>query len=151
MTIRMKVLPAGAAAVLLMIGASGAAMASGTASASGVAASQTSSAASATGTSSTATVPSPATAAQASKKSSPQPEAAKPPPPPPPFTGVEYAAQAAIGLEDARRIALKAHPGSLTNSELGPGKNGVGLRYDFTIGGSHVYVDAQTGKILGAR
>jgi len=66
--------------------------------------------------------------------------------PPPVFHGLEYVSQAAIGLEDARRFALKDHPGAVTNSELGQDKSGR-LRYVFTIGGSPVYVDATTGKV----
>jgi uncharacterized membrane protein YkoI len=89
-----------------------------------------------------ATVPPARAAAPAA---APKPDA--PPPPAPAFTGLEYVAQAPVGLEDARRNALKAHPGSVTNSLLGPDKQGR-LRYVFTISGAQVYVDAQDGKIL---
>jgi hypothetical protein len=77
------------------------------------------------------------------------PKPAAPPPPAPAFTGLEYVAQVPVGLEDARRTAQKAHAGAVTNSMLGPDKSGR-LRYVFTIGGSSVYVDAQSNKILAS-
>lgn len=69
--------------------------------------------------------------------------------PVPSFHGREYIDQAKYGLEDARRIALKAHPGTVTDSELGPGKSGA-LRYVFKIGGVPVAVDATTGQVMNS-
>lgn len=68
------------------------------------------------------------------------------------FTGQELAGKAKITIDQARSIALKARPGTITDEELEKEKGGSGLRYSFDIkGGNVVYevgVDAQTGKIL---
>jgi hypothetical protein len=95
------------------------------------------------------TAPAAPTAPRAPAAASVPPKPAAPPQPAPAFTGLEYVAQAPVGLEDARRNAHKAHPGPITNSVLGPDKQGK-LRYVFTIGGTLVYVDAQNGNILAS-
>jgi uncharacterized membrane protein YkoI len=68
------------------------------------------------------------------------------------YTGQELAANVKITLEQARSIALKAHPGTITDEELEKEKGGSGLRYSFDIkSGKITYevgVDAQTGKVL---
>ena len=68
------------------------------------------------------------------------------------YTGEELAKGAKIGIDDARAIALKARPGTITTEELEKEKGGSGLRYSFGIksGGilHEVGVDAQTGKVL---
>ena len=68
------------------------------------------------------------------------------------YTGEELAKGAKIGINDARAIALKARPGTITDEELEREKGGSGLRYSFDIksGGvvHEVGVDAQTGKVL---
>ena len=55
-------------------------------------------------------------------------------------------------MAQARQIALKAHPGKITDEELEKEKGGSGLRYSFDIktssGTQEVGVDAQTGKVL---
>ena len=66
------------------------------------------------------------------------------------YTGQELANQAKVSISEARDIALKAHPGKITDEELENGKGG--LRYSFDIKGGtvtqEVSVDAQTGKVL---
>ena len=68
------------------------------------------------------------------------------------YTGQELSKQAKVSIAEARAIALKAHPGKITDEELEKEKGGTGLRYSFDIkrGGvtQEVGVDAQTGKIL---
>jgi len=68
------------------------------------------------------------------------------------YTGQELANQAKIGIAEARAIALKAHPGKITDEELERESGGSGLRYSFDIKhGSvtqEVGVDAQTGRVL---
>jgi uncharacterized membrane protein YkoI len=68
------------------------------------------------------------------------------------FTGERYAREAKITLEEARAIALKAHPGKITDEELEPEKGGSGLRYSFDIRKGKVTqevgVDAKTAKVL---
>jgi uncharacterized membrane protein YkoI len=55
-------------------------------------------------------------------------------------------------MNEARAIALKAHPGKITDEELETEKGGSGLRYSFDIKGAkgtqEVGVDAKTGKVL---
>jgi len=67
-------------------------------------------------------------------------------------TGQEVAGKAKITLEQARSIALKAHPGAITDEELEKEKGGSGFCYSFDVkSGNVVYevgVDAQTGKVL---
>jgi uncharacterized membrane protein YkoI len=61
-------------------------------------------------------------------------------------------AQARISMEQARVIALKAHPGKITDEELEQEKGGSGLRYSFDIQKGKVTqevgVDAKTSKVL---
>jgi uncharacterized membrane protein YkoI len=68
------------------------------------------------------------------------------------FSGEELAAEAKIGLDEARAIALKAFAGTIEDEELEKEKGGSGLRYSFDIkNGSVVHevgVDAKTGRIL---
>ena len=68
------------------------------------------------------------------------------------YTGQELANQAKVSISDARTIALKAHPGKITDEELENEKGGSGLRYSFDIKRGtvtqEVGVDAQTGKVL---
>lgn len=68
------------------------------------------------------------------------------------YTGEELASRAKIGLTKARAIALKAHPGTITDEELERESGGSGLRYSFDIkrGATtqEVGVDAQTGRVL---
>ena len=57
-----------------------------------------------------------------------------------------------VTIDQARSIALNAHPGTITDEELEKEKGGSGLRYSFDIkSGKITYevgVDAQTGKVL---
>lgn len=68
------------------------------------------------------------------------------------YTGQELAGEAKLTLEQARVIALKAHPGKITDAELEQEKGGSGLRYSFDIRESkatqEVGVDAKTGQVL---
>jgi uncharacterized membrane protein YkoI len=68
------------------------------------------------------------------------------------YNGKKLASKARIGIAQARAIALKAHPGKITDEELERERGGSGLRYSFDIKrGSitqEVGVDAQTGKVL---
>ncbi len=68
------------------------------------------------------------------------------------FAGESLAKNAKITMVDARAIALKAHPGTITDEELENESGGSGLRYSFDIkdakGTQEVGVDAKTGKVL---
>jgi hypothetical protein len=68
------------------------------------------------------------------------------------YTGQGLANRAKIGIAEARAIALKAHPGKITDEELERESGGSGLRYSFDIkSGSvtqEVGVDARTGRVL---
>lgn len=68
------------------------------------------------------------------------------------YTGQELANRARIGIAQARAIALRAHPGTITDEELERERGGSGLRYSFDIRrGSltqEVGVDARTGRVL---
>jgi peptidase YpeB-like protein len=68
------------------------------------------------------------------------------------YTGQELAGQAKINMEQARAIALKAHPGKIADEELEKEKGGSGLRYSFDIRHGKVTqevgVDAKSGKVL---
>jgi uncharacterized membrane protein YkoI len=68
------------------------------------------------------------------------------------YTGQELASQAKITIDQARSIALKAHPGKITDEELEKESGGSGLRYSFDVkNGTKTYevgVDARTGKLL---
>ena len=68
------------------------------------------------------------------------------------YDGSQFRKDAKIGIKEARVIALKAHPGKITDEELEKEKGGSGLRYSFDIRKGHVTqevgVDAMTGKVL---
>ncbi len=68
------------------------------------------------------------------------------------YTGQKLAGEAKISLEQARVIALKAHPGKITDEELEQEEGGSGLRYSFDIRHGKVTqevgVDAKTGNLL---
>jgi uncharacterized membrane protein YkoI len=69
------------------------------------------------------------------------------------YTGQEFAGQAKISMEQARVIALKAHPGKISDEEPEKENGGSGLRYSFDIKHAHaktqeVGVDAMSGKVL---
>lgn len=68
------------------------------------------------------------------------------------FKGQEYGRQAKLTLLQARVVALKAVPGTVTDEELEKERGGSGLRYSFDIKMDEltheVGVDAKTGKIL---
>lgn len=68
------------------------------------------------------------------------------------YKGESLSPHAKIGISHARAIALKAHPGAITDEELEREAGGTGLRYSFDIrsGGSvrEVGVDAKTGRVL---
>ena len=68
------------------------------------------------------------------------------------YTGQKLAGEAKVSIDKARDIALKAHPGKITDEELERESGGSGLRYSFDIkNGSvtqEVGVDAVTGRIL---
>jgi uncharacterized membrane protein YkoI len=68
------------------------------------------------------------------------------------YTGQELAKGAKVSIADARAIALKAHPGEITDEELENEGGGSGLRYSFDIKSGavtqEVGVDAQTGTVL---
>jgi uncharacterized membrane protein YkoI len=68
------------------------------------------------------------------------------------FTGEKLAGDAVITLAEARAIALKVFPGTVSSEELEKEKGGSGLRYSFDIKNGpivhEVGVDAKTGKIL---
>ena len=71
------------------------------------------------------------------------------------YTGQELASRAKIGIAEARAIALKAHPGTITDEELERESGGSGLRYSFDIKSGavtqEVGVDAQTGRVLESK
>lgn len=68
------------------------------------------------------------------------------------YTGQQLAGKAKVSMSEARKIALKAHPGKITDEELEKEPGGSGLRYSFDIKHGKVTqevgVDAQTGKLL---
>jgi predicted small secreted protein len=68
------------------------------------------------------------------------------------YTGSELEGRAKIKMAQARKIALRAHHGKITDEELEVEKGGSGLRYSFDIRSRHkvyeVGVDAKTGKVL---
>ena len=68
------------------------------------------------------------------------------------YNGQELAKHAKVSISEARAIALKAHPGKITDEELEEEKGGSGLRYSFDVKhGKITYeigVDAKTGRIL---
>ncbi len=68
------------------------------------------------------------------------------------YAGEKLASKTKITIAQARVIALKAHPGQITDQELENEGGGSGLRYSFDIksaGKTHeVGVDARTGRVL---
>ena len=68
------------------------------------------------------------------------------------YTGEKFVKDAKVTLEQARAIALKAHPGKIVDEELEREKGGSGLRYSFDIRNGkttqEVGVDAKTGDVL---
>jgi Peptidase propeptide and YPEB domain len=68
------------------------------------------------------------------------------------FTGQKLAGEAKVSIQQARAVALKAHPGKITDEELERERGGSGLRYSFDIkrgaATQEVGVDAKTGKVL---
>ncbi len=68
------------------------------------------------------------------------------------YTGEELAKGAKVSISDARKAALKAHPGKIVDEELEEESGGSGLRYSFDIkNGVKTYevgIDAKTGKVL---
>lgn len=68
------------------------------------------------------------------------------------YTGEALAKQAKVTMTEAQAIALKAHPGNITDTELEKEPGGTGLRYSFDITAGNVTqevgVDAQTGAVL---
>ena len=68
------------------------------------------------------------------------------------YTGQALAHTAKVSIAQARQIALKAHPGKITDQELEKEAGGSGLRYSFDIRSRgvtfEVGVDASTGKVL---
>ena len=68
------------------------------------------------------------------------------------YTGQELASAAKVSIDQARVIALKAVPGTITDQELEKERGGSGLRYSFDIKrGAKTYevgVDAQSGAVL---
>ena len=68
------------------------------------------------------------------------------------YTGQKLAGQATISLHQARRIALRAHPGKITDQELERESGGSGLGYSFDIRRGEVTqqvgVEARAGRVL---
>jgi uncharacterized membrane protein YkoI len=68
------------------------------------------------------------------------------------YTGEELSRDARVSMSQARAIALKAHPGKISDEELERESGGTGLRYSFDVksGGTtqEVGVDAMTGRVL---
>jgi uncharacterized membrane protein YkoI len=68
------------------------------------------------------------------------------------YTGQKLAGDAKVSMEQAQVIALKAHPGKITDRELEKEEGGSGLRYSFDILNGKVTqevgVDAATGAVL---
>lgn len=68
------------------------------------------------------------------------------------YSGERLAKNAQITMEQATEIALKAHPGKITDKELEREKGGSGLRYSFDVLSKgvtfEVGVDAKTGTVL---
>lgn len=68
------------------------------------------------------------------------------------FAGAELLPMAKVTLAQARKTAVSAHPGVITDQELEKERGGTGLRYSFDIRANgktfEVGVDARTGKVL---
>ena len=69
-----------------------------------------------------------------------------------PYTGKALVNHAKVTMTEARAIALKTHPGKITDEELENEAGGSGLHYSFDICKGKVTqevgVDAQTGAVL---
>ena len=68
------------------------------------------------------------------------------------YADQEFAREAKIGIEQARHIALKAHPGTITDEELEREAGGSGLRYSFDVKAGRIMqevgMDAVTEQVL---
>ena len=68
------------------------------------------------------------------------------------YKGEKLAKDAKVSIVEARAIALKAHPGKITDEELEHESGGTGLRYSFDVktgsATQEVGVDARTGRVL---
>ena len=68
------------------------------------------------------------------------------------YKGENLAKDAKITMAQARKIALKAHAGKITDAELETESGGSGLRFSFDIKNGakthEIGVDAKTGKVL---
>ena len=68
------------------------------------------------------------------------------------FTGEKLAKGAKVSIDEARAIALKAQPGTISDEELEREEGGSGLRYSFDIKSSGVVYEvgahAQAGNVL---
>lgn len=68
------------------------------------------------------------------------------------FHGSKLVPLTKVNLAQARKIALAAHPGIITDQELEKEGGGTGLRYSFDIKANgktfEVGVDARSGKVL---
>ena len=68
------------------------------------------------------------------------------------YNGQALEKNAKISIKQARAIALKTHPGVITDQELERERGGSGLRYSFDIKRGavtqEVGVDARTGRVL---
>ena len=49
------------------------------------------------------------------------------------YTGQELSKGAKVSIDEARALALKAHPGTITDQELEKENGGSGLRYSFAV------------------
>ncbi|HZV08058.1 MAG TPA: PepSY domain-containing protein [Gemmataceae bacterium] len=68
------------------------------------------------------------------------------------YSGQQYADQAKINIDRARKVAIQAFPGKIISEELEHEQRGSGLRYSFDIKRKDVThevgVDAMTGDVL---
>ena len=68
------------------------------------------------------------------------------------FADAELLPMAKVTLAQARKTAVRAHPGLITDQELEKERGGTGPRYSFDIKANgktfEVGVDARTGKVL---
>jgi uncharacterized membrane protein YkoI len=68
------------------------------------------------------------------------------------YKGNALVRHAKVSIQQARAIALKAHPGKITDEELERERGGSGYRYSFDIRDGaktfEVGVDAETGALL---
>lgn len=68
------------------------------------------------------------------------------------FNGAKLLPMTKVSLAQARKTAVAAHPGVITDQELEEERGGTGLRYSFDIKANgktfEVCVDGRTGKVL---